>query len=222
MTDKKAELRSLMVDLFGSVAAFAREADLPPTTVYNVLNRGVEGASFEVVHKIYETLQIDWFATGIDGPLRSKLAVPVKHEMVDVPLFGSIAAGTPLDMGNPDDRPERSFPIPSQMMSAHPSSFLLQVEGESMNRKLPNGCYALIDPMRKDPVLDNHAYAVCVNGYDATIKRVRRLNNGFELVPDSTDPTYKPTLYDYGVEGTDTITIIGEVVWYTVPFDFEI
>ncbi len=33
------------------------------------------------------------------------------------------------------------------------------------------------------------AYAVCVNGFDATIKRVKPLSNGYELIPDSIDPT---------------------------------
>lgn len=38
--------------------------------------------------------------------------------------------------------------------------------------------------------------------------------------PDSTDPTYRPTVYDYGEPGTETVTIIGRVVWYTLPFDW--
>ena len=63
---------------------------------------------------------------------------------------------------------------------------------------------------------------MCVNGYDATIKRVRRLQNGFELAPDSLDPTYKPTVYDFGEPGTDTVTIIGRVVYYVLPFDWEV
>lgn len=137
---------------------------------------------------------------------------------IEIPVFGRIAAGKPLEMDDADF----GFPAPFQIAKSHPSAFFLEVEGESMNRKLPNGCFALVDPERRDPVLDNRAYAICVNGYDATIKRVKRLNNGFQLTPDSTDPTFKPAVYDYGVEGTDTISIIGEVVWYTVPFDFEI
>ena len=88
-----------------------------------------------------------------------------------------------------------------------------------MNRVLPNGCMALVDPCEAME-RDGEPYAVCVNGYDATIKRVRTLANGFELDPDSTDPTYKPTIYVYGVEGTETITVIGRVVWYCVPFDW--
>lgn len=135
---------------------------------------------------------------------------------VEVPLYGSIAAGTPIEM----ETVENTFIIPAELRKRYPRAFLLKVEGESMNKKLPNGSYALIDPT--DEVLDGNAYAVCVNGHDATIKRVRKLENGFELMPDSTDPTIKSVVYDYGEEGTEQITVIGEVVWYCVPFGYSI
>lgn len=213
------DLRGLMVQHFGTVKAFAEAAGLPPSTVYSVLNRGIGGASFDVVMKIYDTLQIDWANMEIGGPFKSKLKSVTTQvaPFVDVPLYGSIAAGTPIEMVEV----EGEFPVPATVADRYPDAFLLKVEGESMNRVLPNGCYALVDPCM-DADRQNAAYAVCVNGYDATIKRVRRLNNGFELVPDSTDPTYKPALYDYGVEGTETITVIGRVVYYVLPFDWEI
>lgn len=135
-----------------------------------------------------------------------------------IPIYGRIAAGIPLDMDGMDGR----APIPYEVMRKHPHAFLLKVDGESMSNVLPNGCFALVDPDRKTDIINGNAYAVCVNGYAATIKRVVKLANGFELAPDSKDPTYKPMIYDYGVEGTETITVIGEVVWYTLPFDFAI
>lgn len=139
-----------------------------------------------------------------------------EDQFVDVPLYGSIAAGTPIEMMEVED----TFPVPARMHDAHPDAFLLKVEGESMNRILPNGCYALVDPC--ETVEENGApYAVCVNGYDATIKRVRKLNNGFELVPDSTDPTYPVQTYNYNEPGTETITVIGRVVYYVLPFDWS-
>ena len=139
-----------------------------------------------------------------------------EDQFVDVPLYGSIAAGTPIEMMEVED----TFPVPEKMHDAYPEAFLLKVEGESMNRILPNGCYALVDPC--DTAEDNGApYAVCVNGYDATIKRVRKLNNGFELVPDSTDPTYPVQTYNYNEPGTETITVIGRVVYYVLPFDWS-
>lgn len=134
---------------------------------------------------------------------------------VDVPLYGSIAAGTPIEMIAVDDY----HPIPAPMHDRYPDAFLLRVNGESMNRILPNGCYALVDP-REEVVKDNDPYAVCVNGYDATIKRVKKLANGFQLVPDSTDPTYPVQTFNYNEPGTETITVIGKVVWYVIPFDW--
>lgn len=139
-----------------------------------------------------------------------------QSSMRNVPLLGSIAAGTPIEMRAVDN----SFPVPARIMEQHPHAFLLRVDGESMNRVLPNGSYALVDPC-DDVESNGKPYAVCVNGYDATIKRVRRLSNGFELAPDSTDPTFRSVVYDYGIEGTETITVIGRVVWYTLPYDWD-
>lgn len=138
------------------------------------------------------------------------------NDMVEVPLYGAIAAGTPIEM----IPVENSQPVPSEVRRRYPSAFLLKVEGDSMNKILPNGCYALVDPC--DAVEHNGApYAVCVNGYDATIKRVNKLNNGFELAPDSNDPTYSKEVFNYNEPGTQTITVIGEVVYFVLPFDWE-
>ena len=138
------------------------------------------------------------------------------NDMVEVPLYGAIAAGTPIEM----IPVENSQPVPSEVRRRYPSAVLLKVEGDSMNRILPNGCYALVDPC--EAVEHNGApYAVCVNGYDATIKRVNKLNNGFELAPDSNDPTYSKQVFNYNEPGTQTITVIGEVVYFVLPFDWE-
>ena len=138
------------------------------------------------------------------------------NDMVEVPLYGAIAAGTPIEM----IPVENSRPVPSEVRRRFPSAFLLKVEGDSMNRILPNGCYALVDPC--EAVEHNGApYAVCVNGYDATIKRVNKLNNGFELAPDSNDPTYSKQVFNYNEPGTQTITVIGEVVYFVLPFDWH-
>ena len=110
-------------------------------------------------------------------------------------------------------------PVPIVMHDRYPNSFLLRVKGTSMDRILPDGCYALVDPC-KTIEHNGDPYAVCVNGYDATIKRVRKLNNGFELVPDSTDPTYPVQTFNYNEPGTETITVIGRVVYYVLPFDW--
>jgi len=133
----------------------------------------------------------------------------------DVPLYDSLVADVSREMITD----YQLFPVPHVKVDQYPDSFLLKVKGESMNKRLPNGCYALINPST-EPV-DGKVHALCVNGHEAIIKRVRLLENGMGLVPDSTDPTFKPQLFDFGEEGTEAITIIGRVVYHVMPFDYD-
>lgn len=139
-------------------------------------------------------------------------------KMKYVPLVAEIAAGMPIE----SDEILDFIPIPNEVMRKHPTAYLLRINGTSMNRVLPDGCYALVDPAMKD-VVDGHAYAVKVNGDASTAKRIKRLANGVELIPDSLDPTHKPIVFDKEDESKwKELKIEGEIVWYTIPFDFQI
>ncbi len=140
----------------------------------------------------------------------------LNDDEAEIPVYGSIAAGIPIEMIPVDEL----VSVPGGVKRHWPNAFFLKVKGTSMDRILPDGCLALIDPC-DEVERPGKPYAVCVNGYDATIKRVNVLANGFELSPDSTDPTYKPKIYDYGEEGTEEITIIGQVVWYMPTFNWS-
>lgn len=133
-----------------------------------------------------------------------------------VPLYGSIAAGAPIEML----QIEEIHPVPNALLLRYPKAFYLRVKGESMNRVLPNGSYALVCPTSE--VVDGSVYAVSVGSSNATVKRVRKLNNGIALEPDSNDPTYKSQVFDYGDGERETLSVIGRVVWFCVPYDYEI
>nr|DAX29329.1 MAG TPA: helix-turn-helix domain protein [Caudoviricetes sp.] len=149
--------------------------------------------------------------------MSSKPELSEASDMVPVPLLDSIAAGTSIEMIDVD----KTYDIPAEIHNKYPQAFLLKVADDSMNRVLPNGCYALINP-RREATEPMKAYAVCVNGFNATIQRVKPLSNGYELIPDSIDPTFRSQIFDFNEIGTQSVSIIGEVVWYLVPFGFEI
>lgn len=156
-------------------------------------------------------------ASDRDRSLESHYTFEIKRDgYVDVPIYGEIAAGTPIEMMEIDD----SFPCPARIKAAHPNCGWLKVRGDSYNRQIPDGYLALVDFDMKDPN-EHDPFAVCVNGYSATIKKVKKLANGFELIPNSYDPTILPTVYDYNKDDTEIVTIIGQVVWATMPFDYE-
>lgn len=135
-----------------------------------------------------------------------------------VPLYGSISAGQPLEM-----LPVQEYAdVPASVAHRYPNAFFLKVNGESMNRCIPNGCLALINPVKAlDASCDGYVFALCVNGSDATLKRVHLLHNGVELLPDSTDPTFEPYIIDFR-KTDETLRVIGEVVWFCSPLDFRL
>lgn len=217
MESLEEAIRRLIKENYGGVPSFAKQIDEAPTSIYGALSRGMANTRTELTDKIYRALNIDWDTARLDDFRGLKLKSETRHDAwVSVPLYGSIAAGTPIEMLAVED----TFVIPRDIEARYPESFLLKVVGESMNRVIPNGAYALVNPTKN--TVDGKAYAVCVNGFDATIKRVRTLANGVELYPDSTDPTIKPMVFDYADPDAETVTVIGEVVWYVVPFDYEI
>lgn len=84
--------------------------------------------------------------------------------------------------------------------------FFLRVNGESMNKVIKNGAYALI---RKTDVVDDGDIAVVlVNGYDATLKVFNRQNDFILLEPMSTDSSFKTQVYDKNTE----IKVIGKYI----------
>jgi repressor LexA len=167
--------------------------------------------------ELYGTTTDTLLGTRFSEQIPGSIKVVEMSEFIDVPIYGSIAAGTPIDMMEIDD----SYPLHRKMHDRYPNGFMLRTEGNSMNRLIPNGYLALIDPDEREPN-DKDVFAVCVNGYTATLKHVKRLANGFELIPDSYDPTYISTVYDYNKNETEEITIIGKAVWATMPFDYKI
>lgn len=140
-------LRQFMIDDYGSVKRFAESIGLPPTTVYNVLTRGISGSGFEIVQKIYNTFGLHYTVRGFETDydyedLRAKRDEYLNKRnggFVEVPLLGRIAAGQPLYM----DAVEDHILAPREIRRRHPNAFFLTVEGESMNNVLPNGCSCL-------------------------------------------------------------------------------
>lgn len=148
------------------------------------------------------------YLLGMDGEQSGQ-----SKSFVPVPLYGSVAAGTPMEMVEAEEMKE----APARFVIADPDAYLVRVRGSSMNRIIHDGSYALVSP--HDTALnDRDMFLVAVNGDEATIKHVRRLENGIELVPDSYDPTFRPKVFDFGEEGTPPVSIMGKIVWWCAEF----
>ena len=57
--NRETKLRNLILDRYTSLRQFAIEADIPYSTLMTLLSRDVGGASFDVIIKICNQLNVD-------------------------------------------------------------------------------------------------------------------------------------------------------------------
>ncbi|MBG9616200.1 LexA family protein [Bacillus thuringiensis] len=130
-----------------------------------------------------------------------------------VPLLGAIAAGTPLEMVTV----EEWLNVPVEITDNHPHAFLLRVVGDSMNKVIPPNMLALIDPNIE--IKNGDIAAVAVNGFDATLKRFYKFQDGITLEPESYNPEHKTQFYDSKAQEYTPVVVIGKLVWYMAPLN---
>lgn len=141
--------------------------------------------------------------------------IGIKGDSTKVPFYGFVSAGIPFEMISIDDCKE----IPAPIVKKYPNAFLLQVEGDSMNKLFPSGTYALIDPCPE--VANGEIAAVNVNGYEATLKRFFKLSNGVALEPESYNPEHSVQFFDCRKGECEDIRVLGRLVWHMAPFNIH-
>lgn len=121
------------------------------------------------------------------------------------PVYGQISAGQP---NWAEECIEGILPIdPNLMGIINPEEhFFLHVNGESMNKVVKNGAFALIH--KQDYVENGEIAVILVNGYDATLKKFTKQGDLVILEPQSNDESFKTQVYDKNT----SIKILGKYV----------
>ena len=161
--------------------------------------------SIDILEKLSEILNCS-----IDFLLgKSDIKNPnLKDKLFLIPIVGKVAAGKPILA---TENIEGYLPIDPLMynLTSPNGFFFLQIQGESMNKMIKNGSFALIK--KQDYAEDGDVIVAIVTGDDeATVKRYKQLNEQFVMLePVSEDITFQPITID--LKNTK-FSIIGKVI----------
>ena len=133
------------------------------------------------------------------------------HVPTQIPVLGDVAAGLPIEVVTDILDYEEISPELTKDGSEY---FALRIKGDSMEPKISDGDVVIV---RKQEDVDSGQIAiVCVNGENATCKKVMKQSGGILLQP--LNPSFTPTFYTTEDIETLPITILGRVVELRAKF----
>ncbi|MEX2955512.1 LexA family transcriptional regulator [Staphylococcus pasteuri] len=197
---KEKDLKYLMEKKSGSVKAFSTEIGLAYTTVRSILERGVFNAKVENVIKICNGLNIrPEDIMDIKKPEPQLETLPVKK----IPVVSKISAGLPIYS---EENLIDYIYFATNKLNSDKEEFGLKVSGDSMDKIFQDGDIVVVE---KDSVVENGQLGVVmINGYNATVKRIRYNGDQIILIPESNNSSHYPQVYGKD----DEVKIIGRVV----------
>ncbi|MFR1015258.1 LexA family protein [Veillonella sp.] len=130
---------------------------------------------------------------------------------VQIPILGSVIAGTPISaiediLGYEEITPE---------LASTGTFFCLKVKGSSMEPRLFEDDIIVV---KQQPDIESGEVAVViVNGDEATVKQIKKADNGITLIGYNV-AVYPPTFYSNEDIINLPVTIIGKVIELRRPF----
>lgn len=160
---------------------------------------------------VFGVTSADMLAEDSDALPSGAMPVAASHATVPLLAIGRVHAGAMTDEEEVSHRVE----VPASVLASHPRAFALEVEGDCMDRVIPEGSHVLVDPDREP---GNGSIAVVeTDSYQAVMRRWYRGSSTLMLTADSHSEQEDMV---FGPED-GPVRVIGTVVWWQAPREME-
>lgn len=207
MTTLKERLRIALSNKNMKQSVLAYRIGVDRSYISNYLSGKYE-PSYEILQKMADVLGVSMsWLKGVDSNKNEETS----SKSVKIPVLGYVAAGIPIEaITDILDYEE----LDSSMIKDGSEYFALKIKGDSMEPKISNGDVVIV---RKQENCDSGQIAiVCVNGDQATCKKIVKQSSGIMLVPLNT--AYETVFYSNEDILEIPITILGRVVELRAKF----
>lgn len=216
-TTLQRRVRERMDAVEVKAAPLATKAGLGASFVRDILRDRTVSPSAANLAKLARALETTpaYLIGESDEVLTSRASIPSQG----IPFRGEVAAGIWIEVGEGQERPDEWLPFNPAPQYPEGAVYCLTVRGDSLDKVAPPGtvlvCVDLItsgiDFKDGDLVIVERAKAQD-SLLEMTAKRVRALNGGFELYPESSNPKWKPVHFPRGANSDgETVRVIARV-----------
>ena len=194
----RATLTRRQLEILELISSTVESRGYPPSV--REIGDAVGLSSPSTVHSHLSTLAAEGFIRRDPSKPRAIEVVSVdgathisRAAIRDVPLVGSIAAGSPILA---DEDIEEVYPLPVELVGQEPV-FMLKIRGDSMiDLGIFDEDYVVVQ--KQNTARNGQIVAALVDGEEATVKTFNRTANGVTLLP--ANDAYEPMVFTSGVE----------------------
>ena len=144
-------------------------------TIYRYEKNEIENMPYDVIEPLAKVLNVSpAYLMGWEDRANSLDSLPVKQ----IPVVSQISAGLPIY--SEENLIDYTY-IATKNLNVDKELFGLKVSGDSMDKEFKDGEVVIVE---KDSVVENGQIGVVqINGYNATVKRVRYNDDQLILLP---------------------------------------
>ncbi len=160
----------------------------------------IENMKRDKIVKLAKALRVSpSYIMGIEEEQPQIETLPVKK----IPVVSRISAGLPIYS---EENLIDYIYFATNKLNSDKEEFGLKVSGDSMDKIFQDGDIVVVE---KDSIVENGQLGVVmINGYNATVKRIRYNGDQVILIPESNNTNHYPQVYGKD----DEVKIIGRVV----------
>ncbi|CQD34437.1 S24 family peptidase [Staphylococcus capitis subsp. urealyticus] len=160
----------------------------------------IENMKRDKIVKLAKALRVSpSYIMGIEEEQPQLETLPVKK----IPVVSKISAGLPIYS---EENLIDYIYFATNKLNSDKEEFGLKVSGDSMDKIFQDGDIVVVE---KDSVVENGQLGVVmINGYNATVKRIRYNGDQIILIPESNNSNHYPQVYGKD----DEVKVIGRVV----------
>ncbi|MGC7645533.1 LexA family protein [Staphylococcus epidermidis] len=160
----------------------------------------IENMKRDKIVKLAKALSVSpSYIMGIEEEQPQIETLPVKK----IPVVSKISAGLPIYS---EENLIDYIYFATNKLNSDKEEFGLKVSGDSMDKIFQDGDIVVVE---KDSIVENGQLGVVmINGYNATVKRIRYNGDQVILIPESNNTNHYPQVYGKD----DEVKIIGRVV----------
>lgn len=180
------------------ISRIAQKANISRAHIYKIINEEKNVSSL-TLEKICNAINIKPSSL-YDG------VVEKKQQGIKIPVLGVIPAGIPIEaIEDVIDYEEIN-----ENMAKRGEYFALKVTGDSMLPTIKNGDIVIV--RQQDDAESGKICVIMINGFDATLKEIKKESGGIWILPHNSTSEFKPTFFTNKEIIEKPVKIIGVAV----------